>query len=99
MRGVVLYSLMAASILTRPASAQFLLDGASFKNMSLGGIRLYGVSAYSGYSTSPYGEAFNQFPAYGATGLDGNVSYGGSASLGWQRHSSRTDVAVFYSGT
>src|SRR5262249_28802734 len=46
-----------------------------------------------------YGEAVNQLRVYGATGLDGNVSYGGSASLGWQRHSSRTDVAVFYSGT
>jgi hypothetical protein len=64
----------------------------------LDGIRLYGVSAFSGYSTSAYPASLGQIPNGGA-GLGADVNYGATASLGWQYHRDRSDFSLLYSGT
>lgn len=54
MRGVLIVGVIAAGMMFRPAYGQSAADQASFKNMSFGGIHLYGASVFSGYSTSAY---------------------------------------------
>jgi hypothetical protein len=98
MRGVLIVGVIAVGIMFRPAFGQSVVDQASFRSMSLGGIHLYGVSVFSGYSTSAYPVGLGNTPL-GAGQLGGDTSFGGSASLGWQYHRQRWNFSMMYSGT
>jgi hypothetical protein len=82
----------------RPAYGQSAADQASFRDMSLGGIHLYQVSVFSGYSTSAYPVGLASSPV-GVGQLGGDTTFGGSASLGWQYHRQRWNFSMMYSGT
>src|SRR5262245_43083624 len=99
MRRILIHGAIAAGLIVPLGYGQSLFDQASFRTMSLGGIHLYGVSVFSGYSTSAYPGGLGQFPATNAGQLGSTVNYGGTATLGWQRHRDRSDFAVMYSGT
>jgi len=98
MRSLFQFGVLAAGMMVQSGYGQSLADQTSFKNMSLGGIHLYGVSVFSGYSTSAYPGGPGQFQAdAGILGAD--VDYGASASLGWQHHRDRSNFSMLYSGT
>ena len=99
MRGVLIYSLMATSMIVPVCRGQSLADQVSFKSMSLGGIHLYGVSVFSAYSTSAYPGGLGLVPTAGAGSLGADVNYGASGSLGWQYHRQRTNFSLLYSGS
>lgn len=69
----------------------------STRSIELGGIHFYGVSAFSGYSTTVSPSGIGATPAAGAPGLGPDVNYGGSFSLGWQRRDG--GLSVRYNGT
>ena len=98
MRRALKYGVLAAGMMARLGYGQSLADQTSFRSMSVGGIRLYGVSVFSGYSTSAYPGSFGQLQP-GAGLLEASVSYGASASVGWQRHRDRSSFSMLYSGT
>jgi hypothetical protein len=77
--------------------AQSLLDQVNFRSASIGGIRLYGVSIYSGYSTSVLPVGLGQTAAAGLQELGGSANYGASASVGWQHHRRGTSFSALYS--
>lgn len=92
------YGVIVGCLLVSPGYGQSVADQASFRNMTLGGIHLYGVSVFSGYSTSAYPGSLGQIPA-GANTLGPDVNYGATASLGWKQHRQRWDFSLLYSGT
>lgn len=98
MRGVLIVGVIAAGIMVPSGYGQSVVDQASFRNMSLGGIHLYGVSAFSGYSTSAYPVGLGSVPV-GVGQLGGDTNFGVSASLGWQYHRQRWNFSMVYSGT
>ena len=98
MRGVLIVGVIAAGMMFRPAYGQSAADQASFSNMTLGGIHLYGVSVFSGYSTSAYPAALGRLPV-GVGQLGGDTNFGGTATLGWQHHRERWNFSMMYSGT
>jgi hypothetical protein len=77
--------------------AQSLLDEVNFKGSAVEGVRLYGVSIYSGYSTSALPIELGQTALAGAQELAGSANYGASASVGWQRHRRGTNLSMLYS--
>jgi hypothetical protein len=98
MRGVLIVGVIAAGMMFRPAYGQSVADQASFRNMSIGGIHLYGASVFGGYSTSAYPVGLGISPV-GVGQLGGDTNFGGSASLGWQYHRQRWNFSMMYSGT
>jgi hypothetical protein len=100
MRRIPGWILIPVSILIPVCHAQGLLDEVNFKSAQIGGIRLYGVSVFGGYSTSaiPQG-GIGQLGNTGLGLLGPDVNYGATASLGWQRHRERTNLSILYSGT
>jgi len=95
MRGIFRCAI-TAGIMIPAGLGQSLFDQASFRSMSVGGVRLYGVSVYAGYATSAYPGAYTQAaPLY--TGLGPDVNYGASTSAGWQHHGQHTDLGLTYS--
>src|SRR5690349_4563351 len=79
---------------------QSLTDEINFKSGNLGGVRLYGISVYSGYSTSAYplSSGLTNAALPGAGTLDPDVNYGAQATLGCQVHGQRTGFSAMYSG-
>jgi len=94
MRGIFRCAI-AAGIMIPAGLGQSLFDQASFRSMSVGGVRLYGVSVYAGYTTSAYPGGFGQPTLAGGLGPD--VDYGASTSVGWQSHGQRTNLGLYYS--
>ena len=73
---------------------------AAFENTSWEGIHLYGVNAYSSYVSSAYPITYTNTILPAAANLGYDVSYGLSASAGWQYHpGDKTNISVFYTGT
>jgi hypothetical protein len=99
MRGVLVYGAILAGMTVARSYGQAAFDSASFQTTPLEGIRVYEVSAFSGYSTSAYPAGSGQIPLQGASSLGGDASYGGSARVGWQHHRQRTDFSLTYTGT
>jgi hypothetical protein len=66
---------------------------------SLGhGLQLYGVTVFTGYSTFPVmGWGYNPAALGNTSGLGPDVTAGGGFSLGWQKHSQRTNLSFNYS--
>jgi hypothetical protein len=92
--------LIAAGLFVPACIGQELLDEMNLKSSQLGGVRLLGVSIFSGYSSTAYPLAgFELNTSTGIGSLGGDMSYGASASLGWQRNRGKTDVSVMYTGT
>jgi len=95
MRRVTGYLIWMAGLLALNCESQPLLDQMNFRTGEGDGIRLYGVSAFSGYSTSAYPYGLGIVP--GAAQIGGDVNYGASASIGWQHHRELSNFAVLYS--
>lgn len=98
MRGVLIVGVIAAGMMFRPVYGQSAADQASFRSTSLGGIHLYGVSVFGGYSTSAYPVGLG-IPPVGVGQLGGDTNFGGSVSVGGQYHRERTDFSMVYTGT
>jgi hypothetical protein len=79
--------------------AQSLADQVNFRSVSVGGFRLNGVSAFTGYSSSAYPLGSGQLAPTGLQELGGSMNYGASASFGWQHHRNATDFSMLYSLT
>src|SRR5215472_10000961 len=90
---------IALAALAPSMEGQSLFDQADFKNLSLGGIHLYGVSVFTGYSTSAYPLGSGQQLLPGAAALGADTNYGVSVSLGGQYHRDRTNFSMLYSGS
>src|SRR5215469_15913742 len=84
MRKVAEYLILTAGILALNCKSQTLADQMSFRTGEVDGAHLYGVSAFTGYSTSAYPVSQGIQP--GASGIGGDTNYGATASMGWQRH-------------
>jgi hypothetical protein len=81
---------------------QSLVNEINFRSGTLGGIRLNGISVYSGYSSSVYPGFSASSPlatsAAGQQSVGPDVNYGASLSLEWQYHRPRTNFLLLYSG-
>jgi hypothetical protein len=89
-----------AGLFVSTCSGQELLDEINFRTSELAGLHLIGVSVFGGYSTSAYPQVgLNLSAPQGLGNLGGDVSYGATASLGWQRPGEKTNISVLYSGT
>ncbi len=67
-----------------------------FKGTAIEGFHLYGISAYSGYSSSAYPITNNVTPIIGASALGWTVTYGATGSVGYQRHQGKTNFSAIY---
>jgi hypothetical protein len=90
---------IAAGIMAVAGDAQSLMDQVNFKSVAVGGFRLYGVSAFTGYATSPVPLGLGQAAPAGTQDLGPSINYGVSASFGWQLHREKTNLSMLYSGT
>jgi hypothetical protein len=97
MRKVAEYLILMAGLLALNCNSQTLPEQMNFRTGEADGAHLYGVSAFSGYSTSVYPVGQSLQP--GASSLGGDVNYGASASMGWQRHREWMNLAVIYSAS
>ena len=88
-----------AGLMAVAGDAQSLMDQVNFKSVAVGGFHLYGVSAFTGYSTSVFPLGLGQTAPAGQQDLGGSINYGVSASFGWQRHREKTNLSLMYSGT
>jgi hypothetical protein len=89
---------IATGMTTGIISAQSLLDQVNFRSASVGGLRVYGVSVFSGYSTSAIPVGFGQ-SVQSLQDIGGSSNYGASATLGWQHHREKTSLSIMYSLT
>jgi len=80
--------------------AQSLVDQVNFKSGTLGGLHLYGISVYSGYSSSAYplNSGLATTPLPGAENLGPDANYGVQATVGWRHQGPRTHFELMYSG-
>jgi hypothetical protein len=89
------YLILTAGFLALNCQCQPLNDQMNFRTGNSDGVRLYGVSVFSGYSTSAY--PLSQSVQPGASAIGGDVNYGADASMGWQRHREWMSFSVIYS--
>lgn len=91
---VAVYVAIVTGVFGPACSGQSLLDRVNFLSADTGGVRLYGVSAFSGYTTSA-----DPAVGIGGAGIGRSVVYGGSASLGWHYNRQRTAFSMQYNAT
>jgi hypothetical protein len=91
--------LMIVGLFVPVCSGQTLLDDVNFRTGQFGGLHLIGVSVFTGYSTSAYPQGGFALNTPGVGALGGDMSYGASASLGWQHSSPNSSASVLYGGT
>jgi hypothetical protein len=75
-------------------------DALDFKTADIGGLRLYGVSVFSGYSSfsGPVSNAQQALdPA--AANIGNDINYGAQWSAGWRRQKGKSSLSVSYNGT
>ena len=87
MRKLLRYAVIAAGIaIPQRVPGQSLLDQVNFKSATLGGVRLYGVSVYSGYLSSAYplsgGLASASLPGLASTPLPSSAPLPEMQALG-----------------
>ena len=101
--GVLLRCVAGALVLSAAGvpglRGQELLDQVNFRSAQLGGLRLEGISVFSGYSSSAYPITNGQPLLPGASSIGGDVTFGASATVGWQLHREYTDLSAIYTGT
>ncbi len=97
LRRLLAYFAIATGMTAGIVPAQSLLDQVNFRSASVGGFGLYGVSIYSGYSTSVLPIGLGQTASASVRELGGSANYGASASFGWQHHRQATNFSVLYS--
>jgi hypothetical protein len=85
---------IAAGVLAGVCQAQVFSE-VDFTDTAVEGFRLYGISAFSGYSTSALP---TNYISNGVTPkLNWNVNYGATANVGWQRHrGEKTSISLLY---
>jgi hypothetical protein len=89
------YLILSAAFMALNCKGQPLYDQMNFRTGDSDGARIYGVSVFSGYSTSAY--PLTQGLQPGAPTIGADVNYGASASMGLQRHREWMDFSVIYS--
>jgi hypothetical protein len=89
----------AAAVLAAGCAGQNLSDAVNFRSASIGGLHVYGVSVFSGYSTTAFPFSGISEVRSGLGSLKPDLNYGVSAAFGWQRLRERSSVAVMYSGS
>lgn len=96
----VLACLMIGAVLTAVSGFGQSVAGESNSTPPLPrGLHIYNVSVYAGYSSLAYpltGIATNYSSQI--EGLGPDVNYGGSATIGWQRHSLNSNLSITYTG-
>jgi hypothetical protein len=97
MRRLLAAIAIATVMMVGTGDAQSLADEVSFKSSAADGFRLYGVSIYSGYSTSALPIGLGQAAVAGAQELGGSINYGASASFGFQHQRQRMSFSMMYS--
>src|SRR5260370_4915601 len=97
LRRLLAYFAIATGMTAGIVPAQSLLDQVNFRSASVGGFGLYGVSIYSGYSTSVLPIGLGQTASASVRELGGSANYGASASFGWQHHRQATNFSVLCS--
>jgi hypothetical protein len=76
---------------------QSMLDMVNFKTAQVGGVHLYNVTTFGGYSTSA--ALPGAVTGIGANLLGPDFNYGASVAVGGQHHGVRTNTIFMYSGT
>jgi hypothetical protein len=102
MRKVIVFLGFISGITAPAAHAQPLADRLASQDFEVEGVRLYGVTAFTGWASSAYpltSSAGSGILAPGTGALGPDESYGFTASVGWQLHRQRTALSVLYSGT
>jgi hypothetical protein len=95
MRKLAEYLILTAGLLVLNCKSQSLADQMNFRTGEMDGAHLYGVSAFTGYSTTAY--PVGQIVQPGVSALGGDANYGAGASMGWQRHRDWMNLSVIYS--
>jgi hypothetical protein len=72
-------------------------DMVNFKSARIGGVHLYNVTTFGGYSTSA--SLLGGVSGTGSNLLGPDFNYGAAVAAGWQHHGKRTNTAIMYSGT
>src|ERR1039458_9511057 len=98
-RGMAARIAILTGLMAVAGDAQSLMDQVNFKSVAVGGFHLYGVSAFTGYSTSVFPLGLGQTAPTGTQDLGPSINYGVSASFGWQLHREKTNLSMIYSGT
>src|SRR5581483_1405832 len=87
----------AAGIGVLACPAQDSWDAVNFRSAQVEGLKLYGVSVYSSYSTLGFpGVSLQQLSS--AQNVGGDWNYGSQWTAGWQRLRDRTSFSVLYNG-
>ena len=100
MHRALIYVAAAASLLVPACQAQSLVDKVDALRSDDEGLRLHGVSFFTGYSSTalPTGSG-GGFISSNVGALNSDATYGTSATLGWQRHRERTSFSMQYTGS
>ena len=100
MRTIFLRIAFVAGIFIASCHGQARWDDVNFKTASIGGVHLYGVSVFSGYTTLALPtNSLQQVVTPGLTNLGGDTNYGAEWALGWRRSRDNSDISARYSGT
>ena len=100
MRDIIRYILLTVAILAPTCRAQEFWDEANFRSFSLGGLRLYGVTVYSSYSTTALPPTRNgellTLALQRSVRNDG--SYGANWAAGWHHNGAKSSFSLRYMG-
>jgi hypothetical protein len=100
MRTVLRYAVIATGLSFSICHGQERQDDLNFRTSKLDGLRLYGVSVYSGYvSVAGPATEFGQGTGLNLTNLQGDTSYGAEWTAGWQHRREKLSASFRYSGT
>jgi hypothetical protein len=96
---------VVSAVMVLPSHGQTLADRLSSMDFEVEGLRFYGVTAFTSYSTSAFpltsagASGVAPLAVPGASALGSDVSYGLTASAGWHYSHDRTHISVLYSAT
>jgi hypothetical protein len=103
MRQIAILLWVVSAVMVLPSRGQTLADRLSSMDFEVEGLRFYGVTAFTSYSTSAFpltsagASGVAPLAVPGAAELGAAVSYGLTASAGWHYSHERTHISVFYS--
>src|ERR1041385_2112082 len=98
MRNLVRYVALAAAVGCSLAHGQDRWDALSAKTAGLGGLHLYGVSVYAGYSSFSGPIATLEQFVPNTLNVGSDTAYGAQWSLGWQHGRGKSIASISYNG-
>ena len=99
MRRMLGSTVIVAALMAPVCRGQSMQDMMNFKGAQVGGVRLYNLSVFGGYSSSAAAPWLGSITSTSPGALAPDINYGAAAVAGWQHHGERTNAAVMYSGT